>query len=152
MEILTINLPDNLANAGVARRLAMDRARQFLGRSGALLTTDADSLPEKPWIAENLRQLAIRDALVCGRIEFDKLEVAALPPGTLESGRSETHYKSIALELDSLLDPDPLNPWPHHGQTSGASLAMRASTYDRIGGLPIVPCGEDRALAKASRE
>ena len=152
IEIITVNLPQHRANAGVARRLAMDRARYFLGESGALLTTDADSLPEATWIAENLRELAIRDGLVCGRIDFDRREAAALPPGTLESGRSETYYRFIAFELDSLLDPDPLNPWPHHGHTSGASLAMRASAYDLIGGLPDVSCGEDRALARAFRE
>jgi len=152
IEILSINLPGNFANAGIARRLVMDRARRFLGKSGALLTTDADSLPEDRWISENLRQLKIRDALICGRIEFDRREVAALLPGTLESGHSETYYKSIAFELDSLLDPDPFNPWPHHGQISGASLAMRASAYDRVGGLPTVSCGEDRALAQAFRE
>ena len=152
IEIVTAELPPALSHAGAARRLAMDRARKFLGRDGVLLTTDADSLPEKAWVTENLRAIAQCSGLVCGRVDFDRDEVAELPPGTLETGTSETLYKRLSFELDSLIDPDPVNPWPHHGQVSGASLAMQASAYDLVGGIPFTPYGEDRALARAFRE
>ena len=152
IEIITADLPPALAHAGAARRLAMDRARTFLSHGGILLTTDADSVPERTWITENLKEIADCSGLICGRVEFDKDEVAQLPPGTLETGTSETLYKRISWELDSLIDPDPINPWPHHGQVSGASLALRASAYDQVGGMPLAPCGEDRALARAFRE
>jgi hypothetical protein len=152
LEIISVEFPEPLAFAGAARRLAMDRARASLPPRGVLLTTDADSIPDRTWVSGNLHELADRSVLVCGSISFDEQEAAHLPPGTLETGTSETLYKLAARELVSLLDPDPVNPWPHHGQVSGASLAMRASAYDRIGGSPIVTCGEDRALAQACRE
>ena len=52
------------------------------------------------------------------------------------------------MELIHKLDPDPDNQWPHHNQTSGASLAILRRVHDEIGGIPAVPVAEDRALAR----
>ena len=146
------NFCDANAHAGMARRRALDLALALVKPEGALLTTDADSIPTPAWVPENLREIAQGAALVCGRPFFDEDEVAALPPGVLETGNSETAYRAMSLELDAILDPDPWNPWPHHGSASGASLAIRADLYQRLGGLPVVPCGEDRAMLRAVRE
>jgi hypothetical protein len=45
-----------------------------------------------------------------------------------------------------VLDPIEWNPWPHHATISGASLALTVESYRRVGGLPRVPLGEDKAL------
>jgi hypothetical protein len=51
-----------------------------------------------------------------------------------------------------VLDPLDYNPWPHHATISGASLAITREAYRRVGGLPPVPLGEDKALiAELSR-
>ena len=55
-------------------------------------------------------------------------------------------------EIAALLDPLDYNPWPHHATISGATLAVTRDAYRRVGGLPSVPLGEDKAfVAKLSR-
>lgn len=137
------------AHAGSARRAALDFARAHVTAEGWLLTTDADSQPAPDWIGANLAPLADgRAAMVCGFVDLDAAEFARLPSWIVERDAAEDRYRRTALELASLLDPDMLNPWPFHGIISGASLAMSVAAYDRVGGAPIVPCGEDRALVR----
>lgn len=141
--------PDRAAHAGTARRAAFDLARAQLETGGYLLATDADSRPDPDWVRACLAPLeAGRAAMVCGTIALDPAEFAQLPAWVTANGAVEDHYRRTALELTSLLDPDPLNPWPFHGTISGASLAMSVAAHDRIGGAPIVPYGEDRALVR----
>ena len=55
-------------------------------------------------------------------------------------------YRLLRSQLESLLDPDPADPWPRHYQMFGASLALTAEIYERVGGLPVLPSLEDVAL------
>ena len=64
-------------------------------------------------------------------------------------GNLEARYEALLIEITAFLDPSPGNPWPHHWCRSGASLAARLSTYRRIGGMPAIPLGEDRAFVEA---
>jgi hypothetical protein len=48
-----------------------------------------------------------------------------------------------------VLDPLAHDPWPRHWQRCGPSLALRASTYARAGGLPPRQRLEDFALYRA---
>ena len=151
LDLVEVELAQSQAHAGGARRLAFDIGRQCVGARGVLMTTDADSRPAQNWVRANLEAVADGAALVCGRIALDVEEAAALPAGFLEAWAIEETYARAALELATLLDPDPHNPWPHHGQISGASLAVTAAAYDAVGGAPVVPFGEDRALAARIR-
>jgi hypothetical protein len=59
----------------------------------------------------------------------------------------------LLTELFATLDPIPHNPWPHHSTISGASLALTVKAYRRVGGLPRIAVGEDKALvAKLLRQ
>ena len=151
LDLVEVELAASQAHAGAARRLAFDIGRQCVGGNGVLMTTDADSRPGHDWVAANLEAVADGAALVCGRIALDVAEAAALPAGFLAAWAVEETYAHASLELTTLLDPDPHNPWPHHGQISGASLAVTARAYDAVGGAPVVPFGEDRALAARIR-
>ncbi len=151
LDLVEVELAEGQAHAGAARRLAFDIGRQCVQASGVLMTTDADSRPERDWVRANLRAVAEGAALVCGQIALDAEEAAALPAGFLDAWAVEEKYAQASLELADLLDPDPHNPWPHHGQISGASLAVTARAYDAVGGLPVVPFGEDRAFAARLR-
>ncbi len=140
-----------LAHAGAARRLALEVACLHAAPHTAIFTTDADARPSPTWLHAGLTHLEAGAALVCGRILADPVEAALLPRRLEEHGALEARYHRTAQELAHVLDPDPHNPWPHHGVAAGASLAIRAADLHRVGGVPLVPCGEDRLLATCVR-
>lgn len=142
VELHEVDFPD--ANAGIARRAAMDLA----ARPGALiLTTDGDAAPDPDWIAAALRAAHGGADLVCGRIDADCRHVLATTPGR-RMARAEAAYGKLQHEIrhaaDLLAGRQGLAR-PHYME-SGASMAIRADRYRLIGGLPKVRSGEDRAL------
>ena len=110
-----------------------------------ILTTDADSQVAPNWIAENLAAFEAGAEAVLGRIDLDE-EGAHLPEALHRRGELEDTYERLLTELSWLLDPLEHNPWPHHATISGASLGITRAAYCRVGRLPRVPLGEDKAL------
>lgn len=144
LHVQEVTLPPPLANAGGARRLAMEMAADRAPR-GVLMTTDADAVVAPQWFQAGLHGLATSE-LVCGAIEVEELPAEAAGS---RIARIEREYGCIMHEIRFAADllsgrQDGLSR-PHYME-SGATLAMRASTYDAIGGLPPVGFGEDRAL------
>ncbi len=152
LTVVDVDFVPGLAHAGAARRLAMELAGLSAEPGTLLMTTDADALPAPGWVTTNAERLNGGANLVCGRISIVPVELDRLPDQVEVIGQVEGRYKEATLELESLIDPDPWNPWPHHGMASGASLAIRADELRRVGGIPLLQCGEDRALAQAVRE
>ena len=74
---------------------------------------------------------------------------ALLPAALRRQEAREARYAALLDEMASLVDPDPHDPWPRHAAHSGASIALTLAAYRRVGGLPAVPVGEDRALFEA---
>jgi Glycosyl transferase family 2 len=149
LRVFEARLPPVTAHAGAARRAAMDLAEAWLAEQschdGVILTTDADSRVAPNWIAENLAAFEAGADAVLGRIELDE-DGKLLPDALHRRGELEDIYERLLTELSWLLDPLEHNPWPHHATISGASLAVRRSVYCRVGGMPCVPLGEDKAL------
>ncbi|MGK7867097.1 glycosyltransferase [Falsiroseomonas sp. E2-1-a20] len=139
------------ASAGHARRRAMAMAASWVAEDGALLTTDADAVADPGWLAGNLGWLAAGADAVAGAIRLDTAEAAQLPPLLREQIRAEERYALLIDRLASLLDPEPLDPWPRHSRQSGASLALTRHAWAGIGGVPDQPAGEDRAMVAALR-
>ena len=139
------------ANAGWARKLAMDAAADLAAPGGALLTTDADTLVNSDWIAANLRELDGGVDAVAGYVMADPMELMQLDPAVLDRGRLEWEYQQLAGELVARVDREAHDPWPRHNQNCGASAAITADVYRAIGGLPPKPVGEDRALFEEVR-
>jgi GT2 family glycosyltransferase len=155
VRIVEAYLPRARAHAGGARRAAMDLADAWLVErgegDGVILTTDADSQVSPLWIANNLAAIDAGVDAVLGRVALDE-EGDLLPPALHRRGRLESAYEALLTELSGVLDPLDYNPWPHHATISGASLAITREAYRRVGGLPPVPLGEDKALiAELSR-
>ncbi len=151
VHVIETVLPPEQANAGHARRLAMAHAARLVGADGVLLTTDADGQVDPDWLAANLA--AIRDGadLVAGWVELDPVEWGRIPMRLHRDDARECAYDMLCDEIHARLDPDPADPLPRHTQHSGASLAVTAAAYERCGGVPAIPCGEDRALVDALR-
>jgi cellulose synthase/poly-beta-1,6-N-acetylglucosamine synthase-like glycosyltransferase len=149
LRVVEARLPPVAAHAGNARRAAMDLAEAWLveggERDGVILTTDADSQVGTNWIAENVAAFEAGAEAVLGRIDLDE-EGDYLPRALHQRGELEDVYERLLTELSSLLDPLEHNPWPHHATISGASLGITRATYCRVGRLPRVPLGEDKAL------
>ena len=110
-----------------------------------ILTTDADSQVAPTWIAENLAAFEAGAEAVLGRIDLDE-DGKLLPEAIHRRGELEDRYERLLTELSWLLDPLEHNPWPHHATISGASLGITRKAYCRVGRLPRVPLGEDKAL------
>lgn len=144
-------LPPDIANAGMARRLAMAAAVPFAGRNGILLTTDADGQVDPDWLGANLAAMAGGADVVAGWAELHPIDWGNIPTRLHEDDAQECAYDKLCDEIHARLDPDPFDPLPRHTQHSGASIAVTASAYARCGGIPAVASGEDRALIAALR-
>ena len=139
------------ANAGWARRLAMEAAAKLAAADGVILTTDADTQAHRDWIEANLREIDAGHDAVAGYVMADADELMELPPAILERGRLEWEYQQLAAELDARVDVEAHDAWPRHNQNCGASAAVTLRAYRLIGGLPPRPVGEDRALFEMIR-
>ncbi len=149
----SVELARGFANAGWARKLAMDAAADLVRPDdGIILTTDADTLVNEDWVAQSVRELDGGLDAVAGFVMADPMELMELDAGVLDRGRVEWEYQQMAAELQARADPEPHDPWPRHNQNCGASAAIWARTYRRIGGLPPLPVGEDRALFERVRQ
>jgi GT2 family glycosyltransferase len=135
--------------AGPARRLAMQHAARLIDANGVLLTTDADGRAAPNWIAANLAAMRAGADAVAGRAVIDPDEAATIPHHLHEDDARECAYADLLDELEARLDPDPADPWPRHSEHSGASLAVSRDAYEKVGGIPPVPLGEDRAFVTA---
>ncbi len=132
------------ASAGAARALAMDHAAGLA--DGVLLTTDADAEVAPDWIERNLAGLAAGADAVCGMAVIDPEEAQLIPHHLHADNAHEVAYGQLLDELGSMLLPDAADPWPRHSEESGASLAIPAAMFRKVGGVPDVASGEDRAL------
>jgi hypothetical protein len=151
LEMHSVTLDAAHANAGWARRLAMEAAARITAPDGVLLTTDADTLVHPDWIEANLKEIEAGYDAVAGYVMADPMELMELPPAILERGRLEWEYQQLAAELDARVDCEPHDAWPRHNQNCGASAAVTLRAYRLIGGLPPKPVGEDRALFEMIR-
>ena len=95
LELRHVELQAAYANAGWARRLAMEAAAEWVCPDGLILTTDADTLMEADWIAANRREIAAGADAVAGYVNADPFELMELPPAILERGSLEWEYQQL---------------------------------------------------------
>lgn len=145
MTIVVCRLEDYEASAGEARRRTIDHALRLAG-DGVVLTTDADSVVPATWVADNLAGIAEDTDCVCGMAVLDREACSGDRKRLERDAAHETLLLGLQDEIKAMIDPDPCDPWPRHEQHSGASIAVRAAVLRRIGGVPRVVSGEDRAL------
>ena len=122
-------------NAGRARRAAMALADSA---NAILISTDADTTPDRDWIAANRAALAFAD-IATGRVVRD-----AEYPSLLQD-RVEAYYDAL-FALRRRIDPVGWEAPATHHYTSAASLALRADTYRALDGFEPRPAAEDARL------
>ncbi len=151
LDLREVSLPGPHAHVGWARRLAMDAASDTLSRSDdVLLTTDADTLVAPDWIDANIRALKTGCDAVAGAAYLMPRERDQLAPEHRRRLLKAGKYFTALAYLRAAQAP-PHDPWPRHDYEGGASIALRRDTYLAIGGSPVLPTGEDRALFDAVR-
>ena len=146
IHVIDVSFPSALACAGLARRLAMDRAADLAGPDGIILTTDADGRVPPDWVSGNVAAIARGADAVAGRAEIEPLGARLIPQHLHAIDARECAYAALLDEIRSLLDEDPDDPWPRHAEHCGASIAVTVPAYRRAGGMPAVPLAEDRAF------
>lgn len=151
VHVLERRFPPAQASAGHARRCAMEAALALTGPGGVLLTTDADGRVASDWLSRNLAALDAGADAVCGRAVLAPEDHHRIPPHLHAADMEECAYSAALDEIASMLDPDPNDPWPRHTEHSGASLCTTVEAYQRCGGMPDIPSGEDRAFVDALR-
>jgi GT2 family glycosyltransferase len=157
LHIAVRDLPPEQAHVGTARRLLMDTAWQRLRDvpHSAILSTDGDTVVAQDWIARNLAALfrgphRIQMADVVGGVIHlfpdDRTVLERTSPGTWLAYQRDRDLQRLIAHLESILDPDPADPWPRHLEHFGASLACTPEIYARCGGLPPIKPLEDVAF------
>jgi hypothetical protein len=153
IHVVEAELPSGLAEAGVARRELMEQAGRRLAaccaERGVILSTDADSSVDPEWIAATLHAIDAGADAVGGRVRVDAGD--GWPAGLQRLQRMDFARQWLSTRLESLVDPDPNDPWPRHHQYCGASFALTARAYRRIGSLPSLPALDDETLVESLR-
>ncbi len=143
----------NVAHIGTARRWLMDLACHRLESVGnplsLIASTDADTAVGPGWVAANVAEAAAGADAVAGIIQVNYAELRKLGREVRRAYWLDRIYRRLKLELEALIDPNPLDPYPRHDFHGGASLAITPRMYRRVGGLPPLASQEDVALAEA---
>ena len=145
LHIIECSLEGPSASAGVARGLAMKHAVSLVSE-GVILSTDADGEVPEDWMETNLRAIEGGADAVCGMAVIDPLEALFIPPHLHDDDAREVAYGRLLDEIESMILPDPGDPWPRHTEDSGASIAITTPMLRQAGGVPFLASGEDRAL------
>jgi GT2 family glycosyltransferase len=146
-----VTLSEADANAGNARRLAMQMAADIAGADGTVLTTDADGRVMPNWLRATLQAIHAGADVVAGRALIDPVDERRIPLALREADARECQYAALLDEIAAAIDPDPDDPWPRHDEHSGASIAVKVDAFLHAGGVPKLPMGEDRALVRNLR-
>ena len=162
LHVLECSLPAEHAHVGTARRALMDTACCRLeslveeggqhSRRSIILSTDADTVVAPDWIAANLMEIDAGADAVGGVIHLFPEDLETLDSGTRLAYEQDRRLQSLTAQLESLLDPDPADPWPRHLEHFGASLACTPKIYRLCGGLPAVQPLEDIAFINELRK
>ena len=135
---------------GAARRTGMDRAGADLlarDRPGGLIAcTDADSAVAPDWLAAQFEAVRRGARAIGGRVELWPGVEAALPE-PVRRWRAADARRRHARVLAQRVDREAVEHW----QFSGASLAVTAETYARVGGIEPCDVLEDEAFERRLR-
>lgn len=150
--LLVGSLSPPFAQAGWARRIAMDAACSLLGPSGIILSTDADTRVSSNWIGEYSEKLGPEHDLMCGALRLPlPADVMTLPSvrRLLDvEGAYSALQDHVRYRCDQVVGRQPLFGAKPHYTEAGASIGITKACYERIGGLPPVCSSEDRALVR----
>ena len=137
-------LASPIADAGHARRLALDLGVLVSRFNAVLLTTDADTRVSRDWARRLVAPIRAGAGASAGMIDVEVEEFAALPSRVHAIERDERALFREHARMWRLLLPD--EPVSLSLRVGGASLAVGREAYRRVGGMPALTSCEDRAM------
>jgi hypothetical protein len=151
LRIHEITSADGEANAGWARRMALEHAASDLAAPDDLiLSSDADTVVARDWTGTMFRYFQDGFDAIAGIARIRGGDWGELTCEQQHRLRMLTKYQALLsyLRRDRSAPDD---PWPNHGYEGGASIGLTFGMYRKIGGCPPLPSGEDRAMFGAVR-
>lgn len=152
LHVVERRFPRAIAAVGTARRLLMDTAMVRFEQRGlpcaVIGTTDADTRVDRCWVYHTQDSVRAGARAVGGRI----LVPAARRTAGVHYRKHhllDVTYRTLQYCLESMIDPDPADPWPRHFQHFGPSTAVTVAAYRACGGMPPLRSLEDVGLVKA---
>ena len=156
LHVVEMTIESGRAHIGWVRKLLMDEAYRRLraiGRNrGIIASTDGDTRVSPTWIAAILDEINRGVDAIGGRIMTDRQERLTLDRATRLYFLRYVGYQYLIAQLETCIDPDPFECFPRHHQHYGASLAVTAQIYAKVGGLPPLRSSEDVALYEALKQ
>jgi Glycosyl transferase family 2 len=158
LHVVERTLPPSEAYIGRVRQILMDEAYARLAKLGLaglgskygiIASTDGDTQVSSTWIAATQLEISRGADAVGGRITADVASCDALDPFVRMRYLRGDYYHQLIVELESYLDLNPYDCWPRHAQHYGASLAVTAQMYQKVGGMPATRTPEDVAFYRA---
>lgn len=146
VDVIEHSFAEHERGAGAARRMAMTQAAQH---GAIVLTTDADCVADRDWVRAHRAAFARGADAVAGQVSADWSELRLHPEAALRIGELEWTYLGLIAEAEPLFDPVAHDPAPRHAQRCGANLGITRLMLERVGGVPALATGEDRALLAA---
>lgn len=142
-----ITFAPEIADAGHARRFALDLGAGVSAVNGVLLTTDADSAVAPDWARLLVEEVKEGAGLAYGSIDSEPQEFDRLPKAVREMEYVERALFDQQAGLWALVVPG--EPQAFGQRAGGASMAISAGAYREVGGLPALRRDEDRAMVSA---
>jgi predicted glycosyltransferase involved in capsule biosynthesis len=132
------HLPPKKAGVGLARKLAMDKACEWLKnptKNNLLLCLDADCLVAKNWAKSIVDYFNLYIQINAASVYFEhQFTGNKMLDAGIEQYELHLRYLKNALQWAKY-------PWFYH--TVGSSMALRASMYIKSGGMNTRQAGED---------
>ncbi len=151
VRVVECDLPPPRSDAGRARRLAMAAAEGMTREDGYIVTTDADAVLMPDALRAFHERIGTGADLVCGAISTTLPPEILFAPSVQRIDRVTRSYAALAYEvrhaIDRLYGTQEDGDQPHYIE-AGACMAVSARFFRRIGGLPDIARGEDRALVR----
>lgn len=130
--VLCLN-SDTANTVGAARRILMNIAYSRIDDAkGLIISTDADTIPDKMWLHHLEKYIDQEISLVCGLIMSN---LVGLKEQALTYLKGKDDYLHLKCKLESKLLPLPHDPWPRHNYHWGPNFAIKKSVYGAIGGI-----------------
>ncbi|MGC1630656.1 MAG: glycosyltransferase family 2 protein [Gelidibacter sp.] len=126
---------------GAARRILMNIASKRLTfDDGLIVSTDADTIPDAYWLYNLDHYLSTHIAMVCGLINVNH---EGLKKQASRYLASKDAYLLLKAKLESIMLPNPKDPWPRHAYNWGPNLALKKYVYNAVGGIKPLHFLED---------